>query len=311
MVIIQRYTIERYHFSSNGEVKNGFSFVVLNRTEWDELPRLLSKENIDLNRLAEFESTKPGGEQKSKLILVQPKVAHLGRGVHYVRYRDIDEQGLEKALIFCLTSDSFILVEPGEISLKQIERWAKRGILSVPMDLANILALEVFLHYQDTIDEMENRLFKMEKDILKGPRISHQAQIMTWHRHVASFKKVLDHHRIVLARLKDIKCGQEQQEELNQTIERLEGSIQNVHDIVENLRDAYQTAVQNRTNDIMKVLTIPATVLLPINLLTSFFGMNFINMPLTKTHYGIKLFYAASVMIVITVLLYFKRKDWL
>ena len=77
------------------------------------------------------------------------------------------------------------------------------------------------------------------------------------------------------------------------------------------MREAYQAAIDNHANDIMKLLTLLATILLPINLLTSFFGMNFEVMPLIHTPYGIVVFSVLSAIIIIVVMAYFKMKKWL
>jgi Mg2+ and Co2+ transporter CorA len=67
----------------------------------------------------------------------------------------------------------------------------------------------------------------------------------------------------------------------------------------------------NRTNDIVKGLTILATIMLPLTLVTGYFGMNFEYIPLLKGQNGI--WYATGVLLFITVsmLAFFKHKKWL
>lgn len=94
------------------------------------------------------------------------------------------------------------------------------------------------------------------------------------------------------------------------TQQKLENARQ-THELIEILMEAYQQAIDNRANDIMKVLTLLATILLPINLVTSFFGMNFEAMPLIHSPLGMPLFFGVSVLIVTAVLILFWRKHWL
>ncbi|MEL1136354.1 CorA family divalent cation transporter [Desulfitobacterium sp. THU1] len=92
---------------------------------------------------------------------------------------------------------------------------------------------------------------------------------------------------------------------------RAQDHVHQAHEMIESLREAYQAAIDNRANDIMKLLTLLATILLPITLLTSFFGMNFQEMPLIHTPFGIWIFYGLSVLIAIIVIAFFRKKKWL
>jgi len=88
-------------------------------------------------------------------------------------------------------------------------------------------------------------------------------------------------------------------------------TIDNYRDIVNGIFDAYLSKVSDRTNEIMKVLTVIATIMMPLTLISGIYGMNFRNMPLLKWDGG---FYAVSflmVLIGIGMLMYFKRKEWL
>ncbi|HSE37781.1 MAG TPA: CorA family divalent cation transporter, partial [Blastocatellia bacterium] len=75
--------------------------------------------------------------------------------------------------------------------------------------------------------------------------------------------------------------------------------------------DIYLTQMANRTNDIVKGLTILATIMLPLTLVTGYFGMNFEYIPFLKDPNGI--WYTTGVLLFITLamLAFFKRKKWL
>lgn len=80
--------------------------------------------------------------------------------------------------------------------------------------------------------------------------------------------------------------------------------------------DTYLSAVSQRMNDIMKALTIIATIFLPLTFLTGLYGMNFDtespwNLPELRWRFGY--FYVLGIMavVVIGMLIYFRRKRWL
>lgn len=66
----------------------------------------------------------------------------------------------------------------------------------------------------------------------------------------------------------------------------------------------------NQLNEIMKVLTIISIVFLPLSLITGIYGMNFVNMPELKWHYGYFIILGVMVSIAISITLYLKHKRW-
>jgi len=85
--------------------------------------------------------------------------------------------------------------------------------------------------------------------------------------------------------------------------------IETYRDLLSGALDIYLSAVANRTNEVMKVLTIWGTIALPMVIITGFFGMN---LPLPWQHSPYGTWYAIGLMALTTVatLLYFKKKKW-
>ena len=82
----------------------------------------------------------------------------------------------------------------------------------------------------------------------------------------------------------------------------------------ENLKTLYEMHINNvneRTNSIMKVLTIFSAIFIPLSFMAGVFGMNFVHMPLLQDTNGIWIFIAICAFIVITMLFYFNHKKWL
>lgn len=77
------------------------------------------------------------------------------------------------------------------------------------------------------------------------------------------------------------------------------------------LRELYQTQIEVQQNDTMKWFTVITTLFAPLTLITSWFGMNFQNMPGLDTRWGYYAIIALSLAIVIGELILFKRKKWL
>ena len=90
-----------------------------------------------------------------------------------------------------------------------------------------------------------------------------------------------------------------------------ESLVETYRDLLTGGLDIYLTQMANRTNDIVKALTILATIMLPLTLVTGYFGMNFEQMPLLKEPRGVWYTTAAMLIVVLSMLAFFKRKKWL
>lgn len=289
------------------ESKHGFKLFFLEFQEWEQVPQFFPKDPGIFQ--AEWLMKMRPFEKHNK---IRPGVLRLRPGLHYVYFKDQDRQGSGYPVHFFLSEQVMVIVGYSRLNQEKVQEWANRGIINTPMDLARILGTRILRHHQTRLESIEDQMDRLEEEILKNPVARQQSKIIALHRKVIGLKKSLNHHLTAFDQLGTIdRANPSLWPELITETERELENIRQTHDLVESLREAYQAAVDNRANDIMKLLTILATVLLPINLLTSFFGMNFENMPLLSSTYGIRVFYALSLLILVTVVMYLWKKDWL
>ena len=76
------------------------------------------------------------------------------------------------------------------------------------------------------------------------------------------------------------------------------------------LLDIYITNQGNKLNEVMKVLTIIATIFIPLTFIAGVYGMNFKNMPEVEWHYGYYFSLALMLIVGLGMLMFFKRKKW-
>jgi magnesium transporter len=88
-------------------------------------------------------------------------------------------------------------------------------------------------------------------------------------------------------------------------------TVETLRDVVSGLFDLYLSSVSNRMNEVMKVLTIIATIFIPITFIAGIYGMNFKFMPELDWPYGYFCVLGVMFSIIIFMLLWFKRKGWL
>ncbi len=93
--------------------------------------------------------------------------------------------------------------------------------------------------------------------------------------------------------------------------------VETYRDLVTGLLDIYLSSVSNRMNEVMKVLTVLASIFIPLTFLAGIYGMNFDpkashwNMPELEWAYGYPAFWVVTVVIVLVMLLIFKKKKWI
>jgi magnesium transporter len=91
-----------------------------------------------------------------------------------------------------------------------------------------------------------------------------------------------------------------------QIIETLEA----FRDVSASLFDIYLSGISNRMNAVMKVLTVIATIFIPLTFIVGVYGMNFHYMPELSWRWGYFATLAVMAVLGIGMALYFKRKDW-
>ena len=82
-------------------------------------------------------------------------------------------------------------------------------------------------------------------------------------------------------------------------------------DLMGNLREAYQSSLANRANEIMRVFTALTTIFMPLTFITGIYGMNFDFIPGMHIHGGSYVLLAFMLLLGLGMLYIFRKKDWL
>ena len=93
-------------------------------------------------------------------------------------------------------------------------------------------------------------------------------------------------------------------------IERVLGHVRRLESSAESAVQMHFSAQSNRTNDIMRTLTVLTAIFMPLNLITGFFGMNFDFLPFVHTSVGVWFTTVVMAVVAIGLLIYFRRKRY-
>src|SRR3954468_11327189 len=169
--------------------------------------------------------------------------------------------------------------------------------------------------YQPVLDKLADEISEIEDVVLEQPDPETLARIFALKRKLIEFRRVAGSMREVVNALMRREKGLLGDDldpyfrDVYDHIIRTVDMIETYRDLLSGSLDIYLSAVANRTNEVMKVLTIWGTVALPLVIITGFFGMS-LHLPWSNDPRGTT--YAVILMAVstTTILAYFKIKRW-
>jgi len=196
---------------------------------------------------------------------------------------------------------------------KQNSILMERGVDFLVYTLADGLVDDYF----PMLDRIEGQFARLEEELYYRPDNRTVNRIFKLRRELLELRKVLGPQRDmfnILLRLDFPFTTNETRVyfmDVYDHILRIVDLVETYRELVGGSLEVYLTAVSNRVNEVVKTLTVVATVVLPATVITGIYGMNFAFMPELRLRYGY--FWALGVMAVSTVsmLIYFRRKKWI
>lgn len=171
------------------------------------------------------------------------------------------------------------------------------------------------------LDRITDELEELEDRVLSAPAKADLARIFELKRRLVLMRKVLSPQRdtmAMLGRRGDPRVSERTSHyfrDVHDQLVRLNESIEANRDLLSNALDAYLSAVSNRTNEIMKYLTLLSAVFLPLAFIVGFFGQNFEDLPgLPQWTRSRALMYAMLVLCVAIpalMLTWFRSRRWI
>lgn len=271
--------------------------------ELDELARRFNLHELQIED-CRHRPQRPKTEEHDHYIFAVIK--HIHSGVE-LNFDDIDLFLGPDFLISVRSADS-ALIETVRAKAEQ-ERVDRRDRLFY------MIVDQVVDGYQPVLDALADEISDIEDVVLERPDPETLSRIFSLKRKLVDFRRVAGSMREVVNSLMRREKGLLGDDldvyfrDIYDHIIRTVDLIESYRDLLSGALDIYLSAVANRTNEVMKVLTIWGTVALPLVIITGFFGMN-LKVPWLNDPHGTD--YAIALMMISTlaILLYFKRKRW-
>ncbi len=172
-------------------------------------------------------------------------------------------------------------------------------------------------NYIETINKIESELYELENDIIFNPVFKNKVRLYEFKQQLLIIRKTIYPLREALARVMRLESGifqnsiklylRDLYDHTHQVIDKADY----LREIVTNLQETYTAELNNKTNHVIRVLTIISTIFMPLTFIVGVYGMNFRNMPELEWTNGYYYCLAFMGVVFLFFLYYFKRKKWL
>jgi magnesium transporter len=172
-------------------------------------------------------------------------------------------------------------------------------------------------NYFIVLDDIKNKLELLEEEVYNNPQKESARKIQYLKKEILRIRKWIfpvkelvnrliqsEHHLITKETKLFLKDTFDHCLEINEDIILY-------REMSTSLMEMYMTNMSNKMNEVMKVLTVIASIFIPLTFIAGVYGMNFRNMPELQSEYGYYYLWGIFIIVGLGLLIFFKRKDWL
>jgi magnesium transporter len=174
--------------------------------------------------------------------------------------------------------------------------------------------VDEYFTLQDSLDELIERL---EDELLLDPTVATLSSIQRIRRELILVRKTISPLREVLSaiqRLDSPLINERNRRYFGDVYDhflRVVEAMESYRELITSMMDIYLSSVNNKMNETMKVLTVFASIFIPLTFIAGVYGMNFEYMPELKIRWAYPALWSFFITISVGLIVYFKRKKWL
>ncbi len=203
-------------------------------------------------------------------------------------------------------------------SIRQRLRNGRGRIRTLGTDYLMYVIMDTVVDRYFTLsDTLEEAIEAVEVKLLAKPRPQTFATIQLLKRELVFVRKAIAPLREVMTALQRSESQLIQaktlpyfRDVLDHAIRVIE-TVDSFRDLINGMLDIYLTSISNRMNEVMKVLTVFATIFIPLTFLVGIYGMNFDYMPELHWKWSYPILWGFFLLIPAGLLLYFRKRKWL
>lgn len=240
------------------------------------------------------------------------------RGLDTARHR-LAEQLHTIQLACFLTRTGLVTIRSASLeSVEGLRERLERGLPQAgPDGLLHAILDDLVDRYGPHVEEWETEMDHLLREALDRPRQRVMEHILAIRKHMLLLRRLAFDQREILSLLTRERGGLIQprwQPYYRDVLDHLTSLVEvseTLRDSVGIAVDVYLNSVNNRLNEVMKILTVISSIMLPLSLITGIYGMNFDRMPGTHHPWGFFVALGGMALVAAGMLVYFKRSRWL
>ena len=220
---------------------------------------------------------------------------------------------------FYFDATHLVFLDDGTTCARVLEEIASQGVLKQPTVGHCLFEFMKMLMKNDLsfLADLEDRMEDVEESIIDRGKNANSRTMLTFRRKLLRIDTYYQQLVDMASGIAENENGLLSKEEsrlflvAERQAERLLKRSLTLKEYSLQLRELYQTQIDLQQNNTMQFFTVITTLFAPLTLLTSWFGMNFTNMPGLDWRWGYEAIIAVSVIIVVIEIIICKRKKWL
>jgi magnesium transporter len=172
-------------------------------------------------------------------------------------------------------------------------------------------------HYFTILEKLGEKIEELESVLVNNPKPETMQEIHKLKREMLYLRKSIWPLRELIAGMEKSESpvitkstAKYLRDVYDHTIQIID-TVEAFRDMLSGFHDTYLTVISTRMNEIMKVLTIIATIFIPLTFLAGIYGMNFDFMPELKWRFGYFFIWGVILVIALAMVIFFRRKKWL
>lgn len=256
----------------------------------------------------------------------RPKMEDFGNYMFFVLkmiYFEGEEEEVEKEQVSLILGENFLVSfqeRPGDVfdSVRKRLETSRGNVRKMGADyLAYALMDAIVDNYFVVLERLGEKIEDLQEELINQPgpdelRIIHDLKRKTLHirRSVWPLREVISGLERGGCKLFSKATGiylRDLYDHIIQVIDTIEAQ----REMLAGMLDIYLSSVSNRMNEVMKVLTIIATIFIPLTFIAGIYGMNFKYMPELQWRWGYFVTLGLMTLIAGVMAYYFKKKEWL
>lgn len=257
------------------------------------------------------------------------KVEHYADHVFIVTHMLLPDEGAETEQVSVVLGKNYVLSfqeRPGDCfdPVRERIRRHKGRVRAVGADYLAYLLLDAVLdNYFPVLDQYSDTIELLEDDVTRAPAQRTVARIHSVKRDLLTIRRAVWPQREAISSLlrddSDLITTDTRlylRDSYDHAVQLID-TVETYRELAHGLMDVYLSSVSNRMNEVMKVLTIIATIFIPLTFIAGIYGMNFDsgvspwNMPELKWYWGYPACLAVMAFVAGGMMVYFRRKGWL